>query len=113
MNDLERHVIQQILTVEAADFSELTTQLSQLAVVSRHATGVGVYTNFSPTADLEPCHSCPSVMRLGQHVVAYIGAKESLGGFVLYVDDGIITTLEGYIYEGQWPDDALQHFRLH
>jgi hypothetical protein len=112
MNDLERHVIQQILTVEAADFLDLAAQLTELVVVSRDETGVGVFTNFSPTAHLKPCRSCPC-MRLGQHVLATIGAQKLLAGFILYVDNGIITTLESHLYDdGLWPNDASQQFSL-
>lgn len=116
MNDLERHVIQQILTLEAADFPDLAAQLTELVVVSRHETGKGVFTNFSHTANLKPCRSCPAGMCLGQEVVAAIGPQEILAGFVLYIDKGIITTLESYVYDGPWPDvwpdDASQQFSL-
>lgn len=113
MNDLERHVIQQILTLEAADFPDLAAQVTELVVVSRDETGVGVFTNFSPTTDLQPCRSCPAGLCLGQHVLATIGAQKLLAGFILYVDNGIITTLESHLYDDDlWPDDASQHFTL-
>jgi hypothetical protein len=116
MNDLERQVIQQILTLEAADFPDLAAQVTELVVVSRDETGKGVFTNFSHTANLKPCRSCPTGMCLGQEVVAAIGPQEILAGFVLYINKGIITTLESYVYAGAWPDgwpeDASRQFSL-
>lgn len=112
MNDLERQVVERILMAEAASYPGLISHLEALAVNSRRYTGVGVYTDFRPTTELEPCRSCPTTLRLGGKVVGYVGAQELLAGFVLYVDEGIITTLESFVYDGQWPTTADQHFRL-
>ncbi|MFC4455291.1 hypothetical protein [Deinococcus sonorensis] len=111
MNDLERQVVQLVLALEAVDDPELGAQLKHLEVVSRRYTGVGAYTDFA-SGQIERAHPYPSGLRLGGSVIGYVGSQEQEAGFVLYVDDGMVRTLESFVYEGTWPEDAEQTFVL-
>ena len=46
---------------------------------------------------------CPRIVFGDVH--ATIDGLKHGAGFLLYIDSGFITTLEGYSYEGTWPNN--------
>ena len=100
----ESDVMRRIIA-ENADISDvLTKQYQSAKVIGRDFTGVGFFTDFEiPDADL----------RLTSHSNLELGAVqvklESLkfgAGFVLFIRDGLIQSLECYTYGEPWPENV-------
>ena len=82
----------------------LRQQLAVASIANREFTGVGFFTNFHVpnTAPRLPNH---------QHLVIHDVHSEVVGlelgaGYLLFVQDGVLSCLEGFIYEDAWPVDA-------
>ncbi|MBB6100039.1 hypothetical protein HNR42_003504 [Deinobacterium chartae] len=112
LSSLELKVVAQILSEEASQYPELERQMATLVVQSREYTGTGVFINFRQPDPNARCGSCPDSMRLGQEVAAHLGSNKIMAGFVLYVESGEITTLEGFTYGEAWPEDADDEFEI-
>ena len=72
-------------------------------VAKREFTGVGFFTEFGHPPEAVRLQT-PSRVRFGD-VLADIEGLEHGAGFVLYIDEGLITMLEGYTAANEpWPD---------
>ena len=83
----------------------LLAQLALAEVSSRDYTGVGVYVDISipPTApkiDLARWKIEDMLIGHAEHPALTAGA-----GLILWLKNGLITCLEAYTYEGDWPND--------
>ena len=112
LSELESQVIATILAEEAKLYPELERQTATLEVRSREHTGTGVFVSLRQPNPTSRCIKCPESMRLGQEVAAYLGSDKVLAGFVLYIDSGEITGLEGFTYGEAWPEDASRQFEV-
>jgi len=101
---LEAAVIQLQLSDDSELANALRTQWNAATVVDRQLTGVGFYTTFSVPPSI-PGHSDLSRRRLGD-VHAEIGGLEHGAGFILWIEDGRLSCLEGYSYQEAWPDQV-------
>lgn len=92
-----------LLTGEHPALVELHQQLLQATVKSREYSGVGFFTDFEWSNGAVP------IAGLGTtHFSDVHGELEGLehgAGFILFVDDGIATMLEGHTYSGAWPKE--------
>ena len=102
---LEREVIEAILKCQKENptCEQLFRQYEVALVKKRTFTGVGFYTEFIIDEGLGLESNVQ--MQLGS-VYAKIDGLKCGAGFVLFVENGIITTLEGYSYDERWPNDA-------
>ena len=79
----------------------LRGQRSLVTVTGRELTGVGFFTTLRVPLAV-PC------ALLGRLVIGDIDAKmrglQYGAGFVLFVENGVLKTLEGFSYEEPWPD---------
>lgn len=83
----------------------LLAQLAVAKVSSRDYTGVGVYVDISipstaPKVDLARWKIEDMLIGHADHPTLTAGA-----GLILWLQNGLITCLEAYTYEGDWPDD--------
>jgi hypothetical protein len=104
MNDLERQVMEAMLRGDHPTLFTLRAQLAVAKVVGRDLTGVGFFTRFhvpSSAVRLSPPRS-PIVA----DVFATVEGLKHGAGFLLFVTDGVLDTLEGYTLDDRWPDDA-------
>jgi hypothetical protein len=106
---LEREVLEKLLAGDNPELEILRHQLNKSAISDREFTGTGFFTNF---------HMPPTVVRLSNRERATIGdvAANIHGinhgaGFVLFIDDGILDSLEGFTYDEPWPD-KMEKFEL-
>ncbi len=100
LTDLEQAVLQKLLIGNHPVLETLRQQVEQARLASREYTGVGFYCN------IEIPESAPEVSRdlqLGDVHAEIEGLKRG-AGFVLFVSDGRVKTLEGYTYDEPWPD---------
>ncbi|MFC4455264.1 hypothetical protein [Deinococcus sonorensis] len=99
MNHLERQAVERILAGVSDKYPELASQAAALVVASRRFTGVAVFTDFERRASPQ-FTTAPHSLQLGDEVVGDVGSDELPVGFVLYADDGTVTTLECFVDDG-------------
>lgn len=87
----------------------LRKQLEVCKVACREFTGAGFYTTFV-VPDHVPRVEGNDSFNFGD-VTAQLDGAAFGAGFVLFVKDGLIDFLEGYTYDGPWPEES-NHFTL-
>ena len=83
---------------------KLQKQYDNIRVKRRIMTGVGFFTDFEVT-DNNWNLDDNLELYLGNIHVEIKGLKHG-AGFILFVREGKIKTLEGYCYDEKWPDNA-------
>lgn len=110
LNNLETAVLDKILAGDEPAFSILREQLRSARVSKREYTGVGFFTEFEISSNA-PRLAASKPIRFGD-VLAEIDGMEHGAGFVLFIDSGLITMLEGYSNANEeWPAE-VSSFRL-
>lgn len=100
LEPLEAAVLEKLLAGDHPVLAALRVQLSGATVKGRTHTGVGFFTGLALAR-----HAMPApvgTLRFGD-VEATIDGLQHGAGFVLLVDDGRLTTLEGFSYGEPWP----------
>jgi len=100
---LEREVLEKLLAGEHPVLEALRRQLASISVVEREQTGSGFFTKLSTIPSAAAAQVQTSSLRFGDIEATMDGLSHG-AGFVLYVDDGRLTMLEGYSYEEPWPE---------
>ena len=107
---LERAVLRKLFDGPHPALRALLEQAQLARASSRRFTGAGFFTSLSVPAWL-PAASLPSSrIRFGDVGASVQGLEGGLG-FMVYVDEGKLTMLEGYCYDETWPD-RLDGFEL-
>ncbi len=99
LTDLETAILEKLLDGQHPVLRALRQQLPRLTVASRELTGVGFYTTFDV---LVRSDALPDKLMLGDVEASLEGTRHG-AGFVLYVNSGALTMLEGYTYDEPWP----------
>jgi hypothetical protein len=101
LTPLERDAMAALLSPANSVMDGLRAQLAACRTKSREFTGVGFYTRLVVPQGL-------AVAGIGRLVLSHVDADiEGLpqgAGFVLFVEDGMLELLEGFTYDGLWPD---------
>lgn len=108
LNDLERAVLEKLLTGEHPILVTLRAQMESGRLAGRQQTGVGFHCSF----EIPP--EAPTVSSRDFEVDDVIGELQGLAhgaGFVLFVRNGRIDTLEGFSYDEPWPKE-MRNFSL-
>jgi hypothetical protein len=104
MADLSRLEIQVMHSLLARQFGPQTRFLAQLAVAKatkRQTTGSGYYLDLCTTA--EPVDSLNAELSCGYKTG--LPAPADLVGFTLFIREGVLSWLEGYMFgDVAWPD---------
>jgi len=104
LNKIERLVLDKLLVGEHPALATLRHQVARCLVSKREFSGKGFFTEFQLPAGETAVPTSRSRIRFGD-VVAELHGVEGGAGFVLFVDDGYLVTLEGYVFVGAWPDE--------
>ncbi len=99
---LERSVMHLLLDGDDPVLAVLRAQFHAATLKSREMTGVGFYTAFNVPLDI-PRLAGPPRFCFGD-VEADIPPNQHGAGFLLWVMDGAIADLEGYVYDDPWPE---------
>jgi hypothetical protein len=105
-NDLEKLVVGTMLTDHELKPVRSTVNFDAVAVSDRELTGVGFLTEFERSEELKLFDADVS-LRWGK-AGARLNASKVETGYLVYVDDGYVTTVEGYTYGDEWPDQVEQ-----
>lgn len=97
----EQQVLEKILEGPSPVLEILRTQLQSATINARRMTGAGFFIDFSIPLDT-PVIPSKAAFQIND-VVGEVNGVENAVGFVLYVEDGRLTTLEGFTYGEEWP----------
>lgn len=103
LNDLERAVLTALVEGDHPVLEALRHQLETCGVKSRELTGHGFFTELEVEPSCRPAPTSCKRLSIGD-LNARIGGLENGAGFVLFVDRGQLTMLEGYSYDESWPE---------
>ena len=106
--ELERAVLSKLLDGGHPVLAQLRSQLRGCRVTRREFSGVGFFTTLEVNKDAPRVGD--KTIRIGD-VVADIEGLAHGAGFVLFIDHGKITMLEGFTYDEPWPD-TIRSFTL-
>src|SRR5579859_595032 len=110
LSSLESAVINKVLQGDHPVLAALRQQFLHASVVERKMTGVGFFTEIQ-VPDSTPIARTSRPLRFGD-VAAKIPGLEHGAGFLVYVDNGRITALEGYAFDEAWPE-TVEGFSVH
>ncbi len=103
LTTLEEQVLEMLLRGQDEVLDVLRQQVKDAQVSSREITGVGFFTNFEVPAEAPRVRARPK-FELGDVNGMADNIKYGLG-FLLFVNDGALSMLEGYTYDEPWPDE--------
>ncbi|MGI6161068.1 MAG: hypothetical protein ACOYJD_03465 [Christensenellales bacterium] len=103
----ESDVMYKIISENNEISDELVKQYKNAKVVSREFTGVGFYTNFMVSNENLRLKDNFNV-EMG-NVQAELDGLKYGAGFVLFIRDGFIKSLEGYTYDEPWPKRIINY----
>lgn len=98
----EQAVLDMLLAGDHPVLIALRAQAARACLVAREMTGAGFYCDFEVPSDVSLV--TPAHFELGD-VDATLEGLEYGAGFLLFVRDGRMTTLEGFSYEEAWPEE--------
>jgi hypothetical protein len=101
LTPLEKAVLDMMLDKPGEPFDTVRQQLATATVTKREFSGVGFFTNFELPADAPVRRDLPDAT-LGGVNAAFPNLQHG-AGFLLFIRGGVVTTLEGYTYDEQWP----------
>jgi hypothetical protein len=104
LTPLEKSVLEMLLDGSDEAFDTLKQQLNCATVTKREFTGVGFFTNFAVPNDAQIKRNV-SDMTLGGVRAEFPGLKHG-AGFLLFIREGVITMLEGFTYDEDWPENT-------
>jgi len=103
-NSLEKWVLEFLLAGEDPVLDALRKQITNAKLESREFTGVGFFTNIKINKDLA-LKNCKQSFEIGD-VYAESKYNEHGIGLVLFIREGLIDWLEGFVYIDKWPDET-------
>ena len=101
LTELEIFVLECMLADDEVQPHTRELHPEAVIVIDRKFTGVGFLADLQQSPELKLFDDGVS-MRWGK-VGARLNAKKIETGFLVYVDDGYLTTIEGYTYGEEWP----------
>ena len=99
---LENEALRMLLDGDDVILAILRQQLSHIKSVRREYTGAGSYSTFTLEPDSPRIPGSPS-FAFGD-VVCQVEGVETGGGFLLFVNDGLLDVLETYSFDDSWPE---------
>jgi hypothetical protein len=99
LSELEHAVLTKLLAGEHPLLDLLRRQLAKCRVTQRELTGHGFFAHLD-VGDVLPVADMKVIL---DDVVAEIEGMPEGAGFVLYVEHGRLSMLEGYGYDDPWP----------
>ena len=109
LTELEKSVIESMLADVALSPTRVL-RTDAVVVLDRELTGAGFITELRRSPELKLFGDSAS-MRWGR-VGARLNAAKIETSYLLYVDDGYLTTVEGYTYGEEWPS-SIEEIELY
>jgi hypothetical protein len=103
LSPLEHEVIATLLSPDHPVFEALRLQFDRCEAAARELTGVGFFTELSIPTDAAPAPVRPGRLYVSGVEAEVDGLKHG-AGFVLWIENGVLATLEGFSYDEPWPE---------
>lgn len=110
LSNLERAVLSEMARHDA-ERDTLEKQIAAAKVVERDYTGVGLYTKLELTCEVPLLKTPNRLIEDYPKLHLNHGSLEAGAGVILWLDKGMVSTIEFYTYAGDWPSDE-DAFRL-
>ncbi len=110
LNELEAAAMEMLLTGEHPVLRELRAQFEAADLEERELTGVGFFCNFRVPAEVKRLSIAQDFVL--NDLNADISGLKNGAGFLLFVREGALQTLECYTVEEDWPE-TITSFQLH
>lgn len=107
---LERAVLSALLSADHPVMAALRTQANAAYVIARDFTGHGFFARFGVPSQGRAASVRPGVLDPGD-VSASVQGLDHGAGIVLFVENGVLRTLEGFAYDEPWPD-RIEDFQV-
>lgn len=101
--ELANQVIEMLLKGEDEVLVRLRSQMKNIKSISEEGGAVGFYINYEIDKYVIDIQNCKSTFQIGDVDGRVDGTKNAVG-FVLYINNGFITCLEGYTILDSWPN---------
>ncbi len=110
--ELERAVVESMLADRELPVLSRTVDFEAVNVRDRELTGAGFFTELEPSDCLRLFEGGVR-LRWGK-AGARLNASKVETGYLVYVDDGYVSTIEGYTYGDEWPNqiDTFELYEL-
>lgn len=103
----ELRIIRLIITENLGPDSPVLKQLAVLRSPSRQMTGTGFYVEFEPLSPSLRADRIDTAISID--LPTKLPPPQDLAGFTLFIDDGLISSFEGYMFgDVGWPKDQLE-----
>ena len=100
---LEKAVLEKMLIGNNRVFEVIKEQLASATVSKRELTGSGFFTRFALRA------STKKLPKKSKFMIADVSAKiprlKNGADFILWIENGVILSLEGFTYDEAWPKE--------
>jgi hypothetical protein len=110
LSDFEQTVLDKLLAGNHPRSAELRQQAAGLCVVERELTAVGFFVTLAVAPGIPPVNADPDFAI--SEVYGELEGLEHGAGFVVFIVNGYLETLEGFTYVGLWPE-RIGAYRLY
>lgn len=105
---MEKEVMMKLLDGDDDRLMILRNQYIRALAKKREFSGTGFFTSFEVPKDVKKLKT-PKLVQLGDVVAQIMGVKDGVG-FVLFIKNGTIDFLEGYVYgDEKWPNEVKEY----
>lgn len=106
VNNLEKAVVERFLADPAERPNKRSIDFEAVNVRSREFTGAGFITEFQRADELKLFPE--NISRRWGKIGARLNASLVDTGYLIYIDEGYLTAIEGYTYGEDWPAEIEQ-----
>lgn len=107
LTQIERAAIEKVLSGDHPSLVELRKQINGLSVKTRDSNEAGVITELTTAPDTKPASLRSERIQLGDVFGRLQGLKRGCG-FLLFVENGFLKSLESYSFEEPWPKNIVK-----
>ncbi len=102
LTPLEQEIASRLIVGDSPSAAALRRQLAACSVTRRYGNAAGCYTDISVPTDIPPANVGEAPLRLSG-VTVLTSTLESGAGFVLLIEGGYLSQLEGFTFGEPWP----------
>jgi hypothetical protein len=109
LSPIELRIMRSIVTQNFGADSPVLRQLPGLRFDRRNMTGTGYFVQFTPLPEALRVKDVNRAISID--VPTKLPPPQDVVGFTLFVDEGLITSFEGYMFgDVGWPDDLMENW---
>ena len=110
-SEIERHIMHSIITQNLGADSPVLRQLPMLRFDGRNMTGTGYFMRFALLSESLRVKQVNTA--ISTDLPTSLSAPQDLAGFTMFIDNGLISSFEGYMFgDVKWPDEPMETWLL-